>query len=570
MLFQLNRLVKVNWVVARTAIRLTLYYVRAKWDSANYDKYMRDGAIVLTMALEDLGATYVKLGQILAMRPDFLPFQYIEQLGRLLDKVRPFPTTIAINILEQDLGNSVNHHFRSFPDAPIASASFGQVYKAELHTGEVIAVKIRRPGVEQVVRADLHSMRLLAWLIDLSTTMMTVSMREFYSEFKAYTTQELDYLLESRHVQRIGRNAEGSSIERIPKVYSDLTTSRVLCLEFLEGIWVNEILVAIANRDEGRLENWRSQGLDVTLVSRRLIYILMKQVFVDGVFHADPHAANIVVMEGNVIGLVDFGIVGTLGGDYQKHMLQLMRKMGDESPSGAFIAILRVLAPGDGVNLRSFKRDYESNMQSWLDTSGDPTAPVSEKTAARLIIANLGLIRRYGLHLPPEVSRFYRALLTADSAAVQLNPQINMAKELRAIVSNLSLQRSLERLTPEHYLQAFLGYQNMLLEVPLMFAEFADGRGLETALHAVRSLDKGLNSIRRQFALLLASAMNTLALGLVALIPVAIYASRENSIIVRIGLNDISVRHPVAALAFTSVASLWISRRLRATVASHR
>ena len=570
MFFQLRRMIRVNSAIVSVAIRLLLYHVGARWDSTNYERFMRAGADLLTKTLEDLGATYVKLGQVLAMRPDFLPLPYIEELSRLLDDVRPFPTPEAIRILEQDLGQRIHDCFQVFPDAPIASASFGQVYRAELRTGELVAIKVRRPGIERVVRADLRVMKVLSWVVDLSTVLMTVSMRDFYAEFKSYTAQELDYKLEARHIHRIRKNVEGNEIERIPRVHWELTTSRVLCLEFLEGIWVNEILAALNAGDEERLARWRGRGLDLELVSVRLLYVLMKQAFVDGFFHADPHAANIVVMDGNVIGLVDFGIIGTLGGDYQKHMFQFMRRVGERSPSGAFAAILRVLMPSDDVDLRSFKHEYESNMQSWLEASGDPTSPISEKTAAKLIVSQLSLIRRYRLHLPPAVSRFYRALLIADSVAIQLSPQIDVATEMGKIVSRLSLENALKQVTLEGYLQAFLGYQNMLLEVPRMFAEIAESRALESALRTVRSFDTGVLLIKRRLTLVAAYLLKLGALTLGLLTFVTIWKGRQGPSSIQLLASTVGLRYPATTLLVGAAGFLWFARRLRISVGARQ
>jgi predicted unusual protein kinase regulating ubiquinone biosynthesis (AarF/ABC1/UbiB family) len=247
-------------------------------------------------------------------------------------------------------------------------------------------------------------------------------------------------------------------------------------------------------------------------------------------------------------------------------MLQLMRQMGERSPSGAFAAILRVLMPGEHVDLKSFKREYEANMQSWLDVSGDVTAPISEKTAARLIIANLALIRRYRLHLPSAVARFYRALLIADSVAIQLSPKINMAKEIHKIVSRLSLERSLRQLTPERYLQAFLGYQEMLLEIPLMFAEIAKSRALETALNAVRSLEAGFSAIGRQLKLATASVLR-FGFRVFVILAAVVATSKLWSGSTNIPFISFlcAIPYPVISLLLTGAAALWLSRSLSAS-----
>ena len=166
-----------------------------------------------------------------------LPLPYIEELSRLLDNVQPFPTSMAMSILQQDLKRPLNDCFQSFSDMlRLPRHPSVKFIAAQLKTGELVAVKIRRPGIDRIVRVDLRVMKVLAWVSDFSTVFMTVSMRDFYSEFSDYTRQELDYTIEARHIERIRRNMEDSEIVRVPRVFQELTTTKVLCLEFLEGI----------------------------------------------------------------------------------------------------------------------------------------------------------------------------------------------------------------------------------------------------------------------------------------------------------------------------------------------
>jgi ubiquinone biosynthesis protein len=571
---QNNRSPRSPWLVERMLIvalttsllgvRLILFELWAKLQPWKREQIMRASAQLFVRTLENLGATYVKFGQLLAMRPDFLPLVYIEELSRLLDNVRPFSTPVAIRIIEQELGQPLHKLFRSFSEEPIASASFGQVYRAELPDGQLVAVKVQRPGMERLVQADLKLMALMARIVDFTTLLLTVKMTEFYYEFKSYTLQELDYMVEARNIHRLYLDALDSELERIPAVHWDHTTARVLTMEYLEGIWVNDILEALAANDEDLLTSWSDEGLDLEVAASRLIYVLMRQAFLHGTFHADPHAANIVILKGNAIGLVDFGIIGTIGGDFQRNMFQLMRRMGEGSPSGAFASILRVLVPEGHVNLRSFKRDYESNMQDWLDTARDPLATISEKSVARLILANLLLIRRYGLHLPAAVARFYRSLLIADSVAIQLSPQMNMVTELRDIMTRISIERLIRNIRPESYWTALLGYESIFLELPGVISQLLDSEILTKTLEATHSLERNVLAAGHWVRLTMATLMRVAAL-VFSLAAVVLAVRRAAGTAQKVHLGSWSYEWWVLSLGLlvASVVAIWISRNIR-------
>lgn len=544
--------------------RLSAYLVAARLRASRSEALVRRSAKILASTLEQLGATYVKFGQLLAMRADFLPPPYIEELAHLLDCVPPYPTAMAARIIEEELGKPLHELFITFEDTPIASASFGQVYRARLPTGELTAVKVQRPGIVSLVRADLRIMAFLAWIADLTTILLTVKAREFYREFRSYTQQELDYVTEARNIYRIYVNSLDTPFERIPQVYWEYTSSRVLCMEYLEGVWVNDILAAIDHDDTSTLKHWQKEGVDFGLVAFRLTYVMLKQGFRDGVFHADPHAGNIVILDDNVIGLVDFGIVGTLSGDLQRHMLQLLSRMGEGSASGAFAAILRVLQPGREVDLRSFKRDYENNMQSWLDVATDPIAGLREKSVARLIARNLALIRRYGLHLPSAVTRFYRALLILDSVVIQLWPSINMVTTLRSALTEIQQQRLLRTLTPANYITASLAYEALALRLPMALSELVDSRLFSEMLNA-SSLDRGLATTRRYSRRVVAALMRTVGILLIVSGVFIIVARQFDEGVRTIRVANLHLTSGAAVTTFLllGVIAIWTSRLIR-------
>jgi ubiquinone biosynthesis protein len=543
------------WVL----LRLVLYLVLCKVLPGDAARLRTRSARAFARSLEKLGGTFVKLGQILAMRADFIPVEFIEELSFLLDRVRPFPTTAAVAIVEEELGAKVSEIFAEFPGEPAASASFGQVYRARLRGGDEVAVKVLRPGIETSVRADLAILGGLAWVIDVSTILLTVSARTFFRELRTYTEQELDYAIEARNVGQLYENAVGSEIERIPNVYWDLSTSRVLVMEFLRGVWMTEILEALRTRDEERLESWQADGMDLTLVARRLLYVLLRQVFLHGVFHADPHAANIVVLPGNVIGLVDFGIIGHLGGDYQRNMFQLFRGIGSGSPAAAFAAIVGILSPGAHVDLRSFKRSYEDNVQSWLESVTDRRAPTRQKSAGALVVSQLLLVRQYGLRLPAAVTRFYRSLMIVDSLILRLWPAVDTPAEIQHSIRQIVIDRLAARLGPDRLVPALLGYGAVLLELPSVVTATFDSPLLREALDGVRALETGAQRVGRAVGRVVAYFLRVLALALVAAALAKWLGGRPE-------LALAWLRASAQALAFGAAGAWFASRLLRSQI----
>ena len=474
--FLVPRLVQILVVGVRYLAAVAFNTVRGRLTRDEPAEIRLKNARELRLALQRLAGTFIKFGQIMAMRPDFLPQEYIDELVRLLDEVPPFPTPKAVVIIERELGRPVDAVFSSFPRRPIASASFGQVYRAELASGELVAVKVQRPSIERVVAADLKILGLIARVVDATTILMTIKLRPIYEDFRRWTAEELDYRVEARYAARLRENGAAYDDEIIPRVVPECTTKRVLTLEFLDGRWMNHILIALTRERETETRRLLAEGIDVEEVARCLIRIMLRQVFVGGLFHGNPHAANIVVLDGNRVGLVDFGIVGVMIDEFQRDMLTFLERVAEGSPSRAFEAALRILELPPGIDLRAFRNEYQNNLQNWMSAARDPQASLAEKSNARLLLGNLDLMRRYRVRLPATVLRYYRAFIIVDSIILQLAPSVNMVDEIRAFFAARRRESTLAKLTAENYLNAFLGYQLLLLEAPRVLSEIADLR----------------------------------------------------------------------------------------------
>ena len=253
------------------------------------------------MALEELGPTYIKLGQILSTRPDLVSVEFVNEFARLQDKVAPVDFDALRDIIEEELKKPLDLLFQSIDPHPLATASIGQVHRAILHSGDEVAVKIQRPDIEKTVEIDLEIMLHLATLAERHIEELAFHQPvKIVEEFARSIEREMDYQIEASSMERVAAQFIGSRAVYVPKVYRDFSTRRVLTAEYIDGIKVSEI------------EALDRAGYDCKLITDRGADVVLRQIFTFGFFHADPHPGNIFVLPDNVICLLDFGMIGAV------------------------------------------------------------------------------------------------------------------------------------------------------------------------------------------------------------------------------------------------------------------
>jgi ubiquinone biosynthesis protein len=564
-LFFAERTLRVCWAFATFTVAWFVYRLKARLLRWPAERVHRVCALVLRRRLESLGATFIKFGQVLAMRPDFLPREYIDELSDLLDDVPPFPTIQAVEIIRSELGLPIDKLFIDFPPEPIAAASFGQVYKALLVSGELVAVKVQRPDIVRLVQADLRILRVLAAFIDASTILARLKFKTLYHDFEVWTNSELNYEVEARNANRIFINSRGHYEEVVPRIHWDYTTGRVLTMDFLEGVWVKDILTALNRGQKDKIRKYTAEGICLEQVAKNILRVVLRQVFTSGLFHADPHPANIVVLKDNRIGLVDFGITGFMGEEFQRNMLRLLEAMGAQSSTRAFEALVRILEPPRDVDLRAFRKEYEHHLQEWLGAVGDPRATLEEKSTARLLFGNLDIMRRHGLYLPSVVIRFYRALIILDSIILQLFPSINLTAEIRQFLTSLRSEQILDGLTAEAYFAAFLDYQRFMVEAPGLISQIAELRLFSEVLDANRRLERDFAKVRRWLTRSASTLVRLVGYGAFAGVWILLYLRVAQGILTyRIPvLNQLlGWRLAMLMLFFVGMALRWFARIL--------
>ncbi len=265
----------------------------------------------LTQTLESLGPTFIKLAQVLSSRADVLPPIYLKELCILQDQVKPEPTATIKTVIHEELGRPAEEIFEDFADTPLAAASLGQVHRAS-YSGEAVVVKVLRPQVPHLIQVDLQILFALLNLLNffISDSPFLRSFATVLTEFRRVIQEEMDFQLEARSVKTFQHNLAHEEWVLIPKVYDELTTRRVIVLQFLEGVKINQV------------EELERMGVDIDLVIRRLARIYIHQVMVDGLLHADPHPGNILVDAQNRIIILDFGMVIRIDASFKRHLIK--------------------------------------------------------------------------------------------------------------------------------------------------------------------------------------------------------------------------------------------------------
>ena len=438
----------------------------------------------MRLALESLGGAWLKLGQMLALRYDLLPAAYCDELFGLLNKVAPFPYADVRRIVREELGGDPEEIFASFEHESFAAASIGQVHRATLHNGDLVAVKVQRPGIRQKLQADIDLMYGMSWLLDWVHLFGVTRSRDVIDEFARWTADEVDYMVEARQAVLLWEHARGDRYERIARVYRDYTTSRVLTTELIEGIPLIEIMIAKRNGDRAYLEALEASGHDLDRIVRRLDWNMLNQVFVFGYFHADLHPANLFVLPGDSIGYVDFGIVGQLPDRVRDSLTRYSWLLFRGEVEGAVRELMRWLAPGTRTDQAAATRQLVRVHQAFLydtvasrsrETVGAPGPSLNptENPYSKLAVDILQTIRTYELTMSSSIVAYLKMLVTLGTLRHQLAVEYDLPENVRHFVRRLARQQGMALLDPRRSLdRLFAGVGQVQRALELV--EFAE------------------------------------------------------------------------------------------------
>jgi ubiquinone biosynthesis protein len=367
----------------------------------------------IRLALEELGPTFIKLGQIMSTRPDVVGPELAEELEKLQTKVPPDPPQAVAELVEDELGQPLNEIFAEFSETPIASASIGQVHRARLMNGELVAVKVQHRDITGRVRVDLDILQGMAQLAERIPELACYRPCASVAEFQRALRRELDFDRERRHMEEFRRSFAGSGLVRIPRPIAEYSTDRVLVMEWLEGVPLSSTQ-AIANC-----------GIDLSAVARHGAELYLEMIFRHGFYHADPHPGNLLLMENEAIGLLDYGMVGRIDESLREEIEEFLLAIVEQDSHQLGAVVMRVGAtPPEldeatlGVDLADFVAHYAN-------------LPAERFELAAALREMFDLMRRHHIVLPAAMTMLLKVLVMLEGAGRRLTPSFSLMEVLR-------------------------------------------------------------------------------------------------------------------------------------------
>jgi ubiquinone biosynthesis protein len=464
---------------------------------AHRSQHRYSTAAHVRLALEELGPAFVKLGQVLSTRPDLLPPAYITELAKLQDALSPVPEATIRQLLEAELGASVESLFATFDLAPLASASIGQAHAATLHDGTEVVVKVRRPGAVERIDEDLEILQNFAAQANRRwKDAADYDLPGLAEEFARTLRAELDYLAEGRNAEQFAENFAENAGVHIPQVHWETTTTRILTLERIRGLKVSD------------LEALDAAGIDRPALAARATEVVAQMIFDDGFFHADPHPGNLFIEPNGRIGLIDFGMVGVVDAELRERFSSLLVALTRKDPHRIAAALARLSTSTQRVDLGELSRDMQSIVKLYDDR------PLADIAVGKLIREVLSVMRRRHLQLPREFSLVLKMVVMTEGMGVSLDPDFHLGEVVGPYAQRLVANRYSLSSIVRHLTEAGVDGVEIATQLPVQLRRLQamlDEGGPEVHLRTVdlEPLVDRLDSISKRvvFGMLTASAV---------------------------------------------------------------
>ena len=402
-------------------------------------------AVLFRKSLERLSSVFVKFGQLLALRPDFLPSEYCEELFYLLENIPVFSFKEVVKIFEEDFHCPPEKLFKTIKKKPIASASFGQVYDAILKTGERVAVKVQRPHIHELIKNDILLMKSIAYILDILLPGPN-KLFPVIKEFEEWTHDELDYQLEAAYTQRYYQLTQDRLNDIItPKIYKKYSSSRILTTEFLEGVTLSTILFAFRKNDTKILRKLKEQGFSRKKFAKKLLKESIKEMFLQDFFHADPHPANMIYTDSKQLAYIDFGICGQITREMRLLCLRYSRSILYSDTENSFDALIKLCDMSEVTNMEGLKREHTKIVKNTLFLFEEGRKKGSPQVIGKKFFDTLHILQKYKAKIPVEVIRYFRGVSTRESVILHIDPQMEL-QEMATVWTNYSIISMLEEL----------------------------------------------------------------------------------------------------------------------------
>ena len=386
------------------------------------------------LALEELGPTFIKFGQIISTRPDLIPICYARELEKLQDKAPSFPYEDVKNIFMEEFGKSPDDLYKSFDRAPFAAASIGQVHRAVLADGSQAVVKVQRPGIGKIIEVDLEIMHHLAGLMEKHLKELEIfKPREIVEEFARCLEKEINYSIEAGNMERFRECFKDDATVHVPVVYPEVSAEKILTMEYIDGIKSTDI------------DALKKAGVDTKLVAKNGCEAIMRQVFMAGVFHGDPHPGNIHIRADNVICLLDFGLVGRVSRQEQENFADLLKRLFARDERKAVESLLRLTSSQIEPDLPKLQRDMADLIDEQL------FRPLKDMNLGKVLEQVLEMLAKHRLSLRPNLFLMIKALVSVEKIMRTLDPEIELLNFAGPHIKKLYLRR----LTPKYIMSYF-------------------------------------------------------------------------------------------------------------------
>lgn len=409
----------------------------------------------LRLSFEELGPTFIKLGQIMSTRPDLLPREIIHEMEKLQDAVAPFSISDVKQVIEFELGDKLENIFREFKEEPIAAASIGQVHRAKLLSGKDVVVKVQRPNIEKNIELDLGILKDLADFIDNRTKLGKLySFSKMAEEFETTITNELDFRLEGENAETFKVNFKDEANVIVPDISWIHTTSRVLTMDEIKGTSLKNF------------EALDQLGLDKEIIARNLANSVLYQILRDGFFHGDPHPGNIMVLENNKIAFLDFGMIGQLSPHRKNQFLKMLMGITLKDSKLIIQAIVELDAISNSINMRKLGKDIDRLRDQVL------SVPLSEIKIGEVFNEIFDLAFTYNMMIPGEFTMLAKSLITLEGLVEKLDPDLNILEIAEPIAGKLIFTLISPEKIGREILSGAMDYGNLVRKFPSVFLNF--------------------------------------------------------------------------------------------------
>lgn len=407
--------------------------------------------------LKQMGPTYIKLGQLLSTRPDLLPDHYLKALASLQDDLPPIPYEEVREIVEYEIGTKISKAFNYFEEEPIASASIGQVHKAELRSGKQVAVKVQRPGIRKKFLDDLKTLEEVAALAVKHTHIgKQYGFDDVFAELKRIMLQELDYLREASNLVTLGTNLKEYRRLIVPQPIPDYTTSKVLTMEYVKGKKITSVSPL------KKTEN------NYTPLVDELVHAYLKQIVSDGFVHADPHPGNIHLLENDKIALMDLGMVAKFSSKMQDFLLRLLLALSKNDGEEIADILLEMSEQQKDYSENAFRKDISVIVEN------NRNSTAKDLQTGRLLIQMNRSAAKNGIHLPVDVNILGKVLLNMDQIIAFLAPEYDLQEAVRKYMDKLIQNKMIKELAPEELFSVLLESKNLLEHLPSRFNKISE------------------------------------------------------------------------------------------------